>query len=95
MSERADGSGVLVRVSTEAPFRQIVGQIRAAAELGGSMLVSSTDLADLARLCDRVIVMRGGCQANSLSGERLTISELQRSISDIERGTEHPWRRRG
>ena len=29
MSEREDGSGVLVRVSTEAPFRQIVGQIRA------------------------------------------------------------------
>ncbi|MFD0591308.1 GntR family transcriptional regulator [Catellatospora coxensis] len=29
MSARRDGSGVLVRVSTEAPFRQIVGQIRA------------------------------------------------------------------
>src|SRR5689334_20370739 len=29
VGEREDGSGVLVRVSTEAPFRQIVGQIRA------------------------------------------------------------------
>lgn len=29
MSAHQDGSGVLVRVSTEAPFRRIVGQIRA------------------------------------------------------------------
>ncbi|MFC7760771.1 GntR family transcriptional regulator [Catellatospora bangladeshensis] len=34
MSEREDGRGVLVRVSGEAPYRQIVGQIRGRIESG-------------------------------------------------------------
>ena len=51
---------------------EIYRAIRDAAEAGASVLVASTDNDELAAICDRVIVMRDGEAAVSLSGEALS-----------------------
>ena len=47
----------------------IIDAIRAAAGAGAGVIVSSVDAADLAVLCDRVIVFREGKVAAELSGD--------------------------
>lgn len=52
--------------------RQIFQQIRDAAQSGTSLLLASTEYGDLAHLCDRVLVFRGGRVVAELHGESLT-----------------------
>ncbi len=47
-----------------------------AADDGVAVVVTSSDSAELVRLCDRVLVLRGGMVATELSGSRLTESRL-------------------
>ncbi len=47
-----------------------------AAASGVAVVVTSSDNAELVRLCDRVLVLRGGMVATELSGSRLTESRL-------------------
>lgn len=54
----------------------IYSEIDRAAERGVAVLVCSSDAKELVRLCDRVLVMRGGEVVSELSGERLTEAEL-------------------
>jgi ABC-type sugar transport system ATPase subunit len=50
--------------------------IEAAAAAGAAVLVCSSDAKELLRLCQRVIVLRDGLQAEELSGEILTEHRL-------------------
>ncbi len=52
--------------------RTIFRLIREAASAGTAILLVSTEYADLANLCDRVVVMRNGRQVAQLSGAGLT-----------------------
>lgn len=53
--------------------------IAGAAQAGAGVLVSSSDTKELASLCDRVLVMRGGSIAAEFSAERLNEEELVRA----------------
>ena len=53
----------------------IINAIREAASEGCGVIISSVDAADLAVLCDRVLVFRGGKVVAELSGE-LTQDEI-------------------
>ena len=52
--------------------------IRAAVEAGAVALVASSDSEELAAICDRVIVLRGGRVVGELSREELTSSRVER-----------------
>ena len=52
--------------------RAIFRQIKEIAASGTGVLLFSTEYADLANLCDRVVVMRNGRQAAELSGSAMT-----------------------
>ena len=54
----------------------IYSEIDRAAERGVAVLVCSSDAKELVRLCDRVLVMRGGEITAELAGDRLTESDL-------------------
>lgn len=54
----------------------IYRSIRSAAEEGCSVIVASSDLIELATLCDRVVVLRSGRVAGEVSGSRLTANHL-------------------
>ena len=56
--------------------QQVFRQIRDAADAGTAVLVSSSEYADLAHLCNRVIVMRRGRAAAELAGTALTEDRL-------------------
>ena len=45
------------------------------------MLICSTDLAELATVCDRVLVMQRGRVRGELSGDELSEQELLREIN--------------
>jgi ribose transport system ATP-binding protein len=63
---------------------EIYRAIRDAAEEGASVLLASTDNDELAAICDRVIVMREGEVAVTLSGERLTSEAiLEHSMEQV------------
>ena len=61
---------------------EIADQIRGAASKGCSVLVSSTDEAELARLCDRVIIMRAGKAVLTLKREQLSLEAIRHAIHD-------------
>jgi ribose transport system ATP-binding protein len=66
---------------------EIYRAIRDAAADGASVLVTSTDNDELAAICDRVIVMRDGRAACSLSGANLTSEAiLEHSIERAKNG---------
>jgi ribose transport system ATP-binding protein len=48
--------------------RDIIGVLRAQAERGCGILVSATDVGDLAAMCDRVLIMRAGQVTEELTG---------------------------
>jgi len=50
--------------------------IDAAAEAGAGVIVCSSEAKELVRLCDRVLVLRGGRVAAELSGEELTETRI-------------------
>jgi ribose transport system ATP-binding protein len=55
-----------------ASRRAIFGQIKEASSSGTAILLCSAEYADLANLCDRVIVVRNGQKAAELSGGTMT-----------------------
>ncbi len=52
--------------------REIFAQLRAVADAGAGILIASTEYADLARLCDRVLVFHSGRPAAELHVHELT-----------------------
>jgi ribose transport system ATP-binding protein len=54
----------------------VYDQIDRAADRGVAVVVTSSDNAELVRLCDRVLVLRGGMVATELGGTRLTEMRL-------------------
>jgi ribose transport system ATP-binding protein len=59
-----------------AACQAIFATLQQRAEAGGSVLYSSTDYEDLAHLCHRVLVFRGGRVAATLSGAALTSDRI-------------------
>jgi ABC-type sugar transport system ATPase subunit len=55
--------------------------IRALADEGRAVLITSTDLSELVDLCDRVLVLQRGRTVDELSGERLTQQALSVSMN--------------
>ncbi|TDU03310.1 ribose transport system ATP-binding protein/rhamnose transport system ATP-binding protein [Streptomyces sp. 846.5] len=55
--------------------------IRALADEGRAVLITSTDLSELVDLCDRVLVLQRGRAVDELSGERLTQQALSVSMN--------------
>lgn len=59
--------------------------IRAAAVAGTSVVIASSDLEELAHLCDRVLVLAGGKVARRLEGQgSVTVDALNRALLDTE-----------
>jgi len=56
--------------------QQVFRLIRRAADAGSAVLIASSEYADLAHLCDRVLVMRRGRVAGQLTGEDLSEDAL-------------------
>jgi simple sugar transport system ATP-binding protein len=52
------------------------GELRAAAERGGAVLVAGTDLAELLALCDRILVLCGGRIAGEVDPRRTSEDEI-------------------
>jgi ribose transport system ATP-binding protein len=50
--------------------------VRDAAARGAAVLMTSSDTAELASMCDRVVVMRGGCAVAEVRGGDLTEERL-------------------
>ncbi|MEU6750541.1 sugar ABC transporter ATP-binding protein [Spirillospora sp. NPDC046719] len=65
--------------------RQILEQIQLAAARGIGVLLVSAEHEDLAHICDRVLVFRGGRAAEGLSGDRLTEHAILRAAAASER----------
>jgi ribose transport system ATP-binding protein len=53
-----------------------------AADRGSAVVVSSTDVEELASLCDRVLVMRHGRRSAELTGPRLSPDSITRACLD-------------
>jgi ribose transport system ATP-binding protein len=56
--------------------REIFRHIRNLADQGTALLIASSEYEDLANICDRVIVFRGGAMVSELSGPALTSERL-------------------
>ena len=56
----------------------------AAAEGGAAVLVSSTDVDELATISDRVIVLANGSVAAELTGDDINVHEITRASLGIE-----------
>jgi ribose transport system ATP-binding protein len=65
--------------------RTIFRQIKEAASSGTAILLCSTEYADLANLCDRVVVMRNGQQGAELNGSAMTEERIvaQCMLNDV------------
>jgi ribose transport system ATP-binding protein len=71
--------------------RTIFKQIRNAASSGTAILLVTTEYADLANLCDRVLVMRNGRQVAELSGSALS-EQMIIAQCMMNEGTPSPMR---
>jgi ribose transport system ATP-binding protein len=58
-------------------------QIIKAAESGSAVVVSSTDVEELATLCDRVLIMRDGVIAAELAGDDVTETRINRGTHAV------------
>jgi ribose transport system ATP-binding protein len=56
--------------------------VDAAAEAGAAILVASTESEELARLCDRVLVLRNGRIAASLEGPQISATRITAATLD-------------
>jgi len=56
--------------------RQVHDLLRAFADEGGTILVASTDVAEILQLCDRIAIMRHGSLTDILSTEELTQHDI-------------------
>lgn len=63
---------------------QLHRQLLDAAENGAGVLVSSSDVDELAALCGRVLVLRNGHIVSELSGPRLTVANIARECLGAE-----------
>jgi len=61
---------------------EIHALIDAAAEAGAAVLVASTESEELARLCDRVLVLRGGRITARLDGPKISASRITAATLD-------------
>lgn len=59
---------------------QIWGLVRGAAAAGVAVVVASADTADLAAMCDRVLVMRQGVVYSELAGADITDSRISHEV---------------
>ena len=50
---------------------------------GAAVIVSSTDVEELASLCDRVLIMRNGEFATELVGDSVNESDINRSFHGV------------
>jgi ribose transport system ATP-binding protein len=64
---------------------EIHRQIRVAAEDGAAFLVHSTDLEEVERLCDRVLVLQRGVIVRELRAPTIGIAALRHAMFDTER----------
>jgi ribose transport system ATP-binding protein len=55
-------------------------QVQHAAHAGTAVVVSSTDVEELAGICTKVLIIRGGRVVDELVGSRVTVSEINRSF---------------
>lgn len=61
-------------------------QIALAAQNGAAVVISSSDVEELASLCERVLVLRDGRISDALAGSRLSVQDINRSFhSDMNR----------
>jgi ribose transport system ATP-binding protein len=70
--------------------KQIFGQIRDLAQAGGSVVIASVEYADLAHLCDRVLVFRDGRVVAELHGADLTEERIVEQCFASGRQAEAP-----
>jgi ribose transport system ATP-binding protein len=61
---------------------EIHALVDAAAEAGAAVLVASTESEELARLCDRVLVLRGGRITACLEGPQVSASRITAATLD-------------
>jgi len=80
---QADPDVVLLHEPTQgvdiASRAQIFGIVRRAADAGAAVLIASSEYEDLARMCDRVLVLHRGRTVAELSGGNLTEDAITRS----------------
>jgi ribose transport system ATP-binding protein len=67
--------------------QQIFTQIRDLAQSGGSVVLASVEYADLAHLCDRVLVFRDGRVVAELHGAELTEERIVEQCFASDRGS--------
>ena len=72
-------NGPTVGVDIGAKY-DIYQHLRDLASSGMAVIVASDDLAEVVRLCDRSIVMRGGVMSGEIPGEELTAENLTKAI---------------
>ena len=72
-------NGPTVGVDIGAKY-DIYQLLRDLASTGMAVVVASDDLAEVARLCDRSIVMRSGSMSGEIAGGDLTVENLTRAI---------------
>lgn len=72
-------NGPTVGVDIGAKY-DIYQLLRDLAATGVAVLVASDDLAEVARLCDRTIVMKGGTMTGEMTGSDLTYDKLAKAI---------------
>ncbi|MBR2528602.1 MAG: sugar ABC transporter ATP-binding protein [Blautia sp.] len=72
-------NGPTVGVDIGAKY-DIYQLLRDLASTGVAVLVASDDLAEVVRLCDRTIVMRGGLMSGEIAGRDLTAERLTEAI---------------
>ena len=72
-------NGPTVGVDIGAKY-DIYHHLRDLASGGMAVIVASDDLAEVVRLCDRSIVMRGGLMSGEIPGSELTAENLTKAI---------------
>ncbi len=72
-------NGPTVGVDIGAKY-DIYQLLRDLAQNGMAVVVASDDLAEVVRLCDRTIVMRGGTMSGEISSEELSVDNLTKAI---------------
>jgi ribose transport system ATP-binding protein len=55
-------------------------QLLAAAATGTAVVISSTDTDELVSMCSRVLVLRNGTLTDELTGSRITVGEITKSV---------------
>ena len=70
-----------VDVGAKAQLHRVIMQ---ASDNGAVVIVSSTDVEELATLCDRVLIMRSGTIAAELTGDAVNETEINRRFLGVD-----------